>query len=113
MRKLIALACLILGALPASATFLTYAQWSALPSRDRTLYMAGAFDELISEATGTLALKLVRHYSECVASAQMSDGQLADNVLSFAATQPQLQTSTVPEALVAYLGKACGLVSAN
>jgi len=113
MRKLIALAWLLLGTLPASATFLTYSQWAALPSRDRTIYIAGAFDELISEATGTVALKLVTHYSECVASAKMSDGQLADNVLSFAATQPDLQISTVPEALVAYLGKACGLVQAN
>ncbi len=113
MRKLIALAWLLLGTVPASATFLTYAQWAALPPRDRTLYIAGAFDDLISEATGALALKLVTHYSECVASAKMSDGQLADNVFSFTATQPELQTSTVPEALVAYLGKACGRPPAN
>jgi hypothetical protein len=41
-------------------------------------------------------------------NAQMNANQLADNVIKFVSTKPELQTANVAGALIGYLYAACG-----
>jgi hypothetical protein len=110
-RGAIAALLLLLWALPARANFWTYPEWQALPTELRAAYIAGAFDTFttIQGSTGDKVMpEVAAHYAQCIESAHMNALQLADNVTKFVATKPELQTSTVPIALVKYLYAACG-----
>jgi hypothetical protein len=49
-----------------------------------------------------------RHYRKCVDTAQITNFQLAANVLNFAKDKPELHTGSVQGALIKYLNTACG-----
>lgn len=107
MRKLASI-LLLLATIPANAAFLTYSQWARLPPDERTRYIAGAFDSLVSVAPSGAGNLYQEHYSNCLYNAQMSDKQLADNVMSFASTRPELQGNLVTGPLIKYLISLCG-----
>jgi hypothetical protein len=96
-RTLIGLIALVSSA--AQADYLTYQSWSALPDPLRYSYIAGAMDAV----NGV-------HFNNCIASAKMTTGQLAANVMDFARDKPELQTGSVQRALLGYLNAACGIL---
>ena len=50
----------------------------------------------------------VDHLHKCLQDSRMSNFQLANNVLAFGATRPNLHTKAVPYVLTDYLREACG-----
>ena len=104
-----AIIALLFSTVPASALYITYSQWVGLPPGERSRYMAGAFDSLVSIADDDRGRSISVHYEQCVARAKMTDRQLADNVIQFAVSRPGLHVGTVQSALIEYLVTACGL----
>jgi hypothetical protein len=92
----------------ARAEYFTYQTWSALNEIPRAVYIAGAYDSLMIFADTEAEGKFLRHFRKCIGTAQMSNFQLATNVLNFAKDRPALQTGSVQEALIVYLSAACG-----
>lgn len=110
-RLLIAIVWLATGPLPATANYLTYSQWAALPVSDRAIYIAGAMDQftsIVGSFGDTVMPRLAAHYGKCLGTAKMRNIQLAQNVANFASSRPELQTKPVPVALYEYLLAACG-----
>jgi hypothetical protein len=102
----------------AYAAFFTYAEWDALPADQRVMYIAGAYDQLTEIGLGdgdTIIINSTpsKHYAECVYLSKMSNAQLAENVRTFASTQPEMQTESVPLVLITHLRRACGPPLAN
>jgi len=89
----------------AQSNYFTYQQWLAMPEPGRVAYLAGAYDSLLTFAEDE---QVTSHYSRCLNMAQMTNFQLAANVLSFAKDRPALQTGSVQGALINYLIAACG-----
>jgi hypothetical protein len=108
MRILIALFSIALSVMPAVANFLTYSEWSALPENAQSMYIAGAYDSLVTFVSTDDEINAAQHYSECVAKSGMTNRQLAQNVRTYAATKPELQGGNVQVALVRYLLELCG-----
>jgi hypothetical protein len=48
------------------------------------------------------------HYGDCLMSQHMNVGQLADNVLAYARSQPAIQEFPVPGTILQYLHELCG-----
>jgi len=65
----------------ASAAYLTYAEWAALPAPSRALYIAGLFDGLTTIATDDWE-PITRHYDKCIEKAKLTNDQL-ENVLAY------------------------------
>jgi hypothetical protein len=110
MRLLIhAVATIVVIALasPASATFYTYAQWSALPEYGRAMYIAGLYDGLVSIFRPEDHW-IASHYRQCIGDAKMTNGQLAENIRAYASARPNLQGQPVTGAFIAYLIQLCG-----
>ena len=74
----------------------------------RVAYISGAYDSLVTFVEGEQAGRNSRHYRKCVATAQMTNFQLAANVLNFAKDKPELHVGSVQGALIEYLNAACG-----
>jgi hypothetical protein len=111
MKRFLIAAWLFSLTLPASANFLTYSQWAALPENVRGMYIVGAVDQFTTIAGGEgdkIAISYALHYSNCLGRAKMNGAQLANNVINFVSSHPDLQTGSVPAALMAYLLAACG-----
>jgi hypothetical protein len=92
----------------AQSDFITYQKWLALNEMSRVAYISGAYDSLVIFVEGEQAGRNSRHYRKCVATAQMTNFQLAANVLNFAKDKPELHTGSVQGALIGYLNAACG-----
>jgi hypothetical protein len=110
MKRSLIAAWLFSLTLPASATFLTYSQWAALPDNVRGMYIEGAVDQFTAIVLegDKIAIRYATHYSNCLGQAKMNSTQLANNVINFVSSHPDLQTGSVPAALMAYLLVACG-----
>jgi hypothetical protein len=95
----------------AHANFLPYQTWAAESEVYRRAYIAGSFEALLaftSDEGKPPRYSHALHYSRCIAAAEMTDGQLAANVLNFAKGKPELHTGSLQAALLAYLIAACG-----
>lgn len=86
--------------------YYTYPEWDRLSDQARTMYIAGAYDSLISIASPETA-STARHYSKCV-SGRVPIEQLAKNVRTFVAAHPDLQKKPVQVGLINYLIELCG-----
>src|SRR5262249_33049590 len=84
----------------------TYPEWDRLSDQARTMYIAGAYDSLVSIASPETA-STSRHYSKCV-SGRVPIEQLAKNVRTFVAARPDLQRKPVQVGLITYLIERCG-----
>jgi hypothetical protein len=93
----------LLSASPAHAAFFTYSQWAAFSEAQRDAYVAGAVDSL-----EVSVLDKNEHYGDCLMSQHMNVGQLADNVLAYARSQPAIQGVPVPGTILQYLHELCG-----
>src|SRR5262245_18110020 len=92
---------------PANAQlYYTYAEWDRLSDQARTMYIAGAYDSLIS-ITSSDTVSIARHYARCV-SGRVPIEQLAKNVRTFVAARPDLQKRPVQVGLINYLIELCG-----
>ena len=69
--------------------YYTYPEWDRLSDQARTMYIAGAYDSLVSISSPETA-SISRHYSKCV-SGRVPIEQLAKNVRTFVAARPDLQ----------------------
>lgn len=94
---------------PAKAVFYSYSEWAALPEGLRTIYMSGAFDSLVTFANTPAGARGAMHYRNCVRDAQMTNDQLASNILNYAKDKPALHTKRATVAMLDYLVAACGL----
>jgi hypothetical protein len=107
----LAAAALAVGGTAANAAYLSYSEWTSLTDRERTLYIAGAFDQLATiggVSSDRSAASIAGRYQACIARAAMTDAQLAENVRGFAAVRSELQALPIPVALMQYLSLTCG-----
>jgi hypothetical protein len=109
LRTIVVLIALLVSS-GAQANYFTYQQWLAMSELGRAAYVAGAFDSLLTfiDPADEQALAMKWHYNNCLLRAQMSDTQLAANVMNFAKDRPELHTGPVQGALIGYLIAACG-----
>lgn len=107
MRVLIAAILSVLLVDPAPAVFFTYAEWARLSEYGRSNYIAGLFDGMVSFSEPEDSW-IGMHYYHCISNAKITNGQLANNVLVYASSRPNLQNKPVATALVNYLKEACG-----
>ena len=56
--------------------YYSYPEWNRLDDSARAIYIAGAYDSLVSIASSDTA-PASRHYSKCVASSRLTSEQLA------------------------------------
>src|SRR4029434_5279506 len=91
------LSALMIGRANAQVYY-TYAEWDRLSDQARTMYIAGAYDSLIS-ITSPDTVPIARHYSKCV-SGRVPIEQLAKNVRTFVAARPDLQKRPVQVGLI-------------
>ena len=87
--------------------YYSYPQWDRLNEAEQAIYIAGAYDSLVSIASPNTA-SAARHYARCAASNRLSSEQLARNVRAFVAGRPDLQKGPVQGGLVNYLVELCG-----
>jgi hypothetical protein len=99
------LSALMIGRANAQVYY-TYPEWDRLSDQARTMYIAGAYDSLVSIASPDTAA-ISRHYSKCV-SGRIPIEQLAKNVRTFVAARPDLQKKPVQVGLINYLIEHCG-----
>jgi hypothetical protein len=92
---------------PAAANFLTYAEWVRMNADMRAIYIAGAYDALITFAMSDEQRAVNAHYSNCITRSKMTVSQLAENVRKFAKDKPKLQ-DFVETPLINYLYEYCG-----
>ena len=69
--------------------FMNYGRWVGASAEARSYYIAGMFDAYVTLDTGDEAKSAV-HYSRCIARSGMKSNQLADGVLRFGQTRPDL-----------------------
>jgi hypothetical protein len=86
--------------------YYTYPEWDRLSDQARSMYIAGAYDSLVSISSPDTA-SISRHYSKCV-SGRVPIEQLAKNVRTFVAARPDLQKKPVQVGLINYLIELCG-----
>jgi hypothetical protein len=92
---------LLCGTCAANGQFFTYAQWEAMPPQERVVYIAGAFDMMISTAAPND--KYQEHYRKCVVDSKMNLNQLSENIRIFASTRPKLQNGPISGPVINYL----------
>jgi hypothetical protein len=108
---LLRLICLFLIATSPVANagqFYSYRQWVALNETLRSVYIAGVFDSLLGIVKDRNDLPVTKHYDDCITRANMTDSELADNIMAFVKTRPELQERSVSGALINYLIDFCG-----
>jgi len=88
--------------------FYSYRQWVALDDALRSVYIAGVFDSLLGIVKDRNDVPVTKHYDDCITRANMTNGQLADNVIAFVKGRPELQERSVSGALMNYLIVYCG-----
>jgi hypothetical protein len=99
------LSALMIGRANAQVYY-NYPAWDRLSDQARAMYIAGAYDSLVSIASADTA-STSRHYSKCV-SGRLPVEQLAKNVRTFVAARPDLQNKPVQLGLINYLIELCG-----
>src|SRR5947209_2099538 len=83
---------------PSQGAWLTYSQWERLTPELRAAYVAGAMDSYqaaVVDLGRPSASRTAQKYGICLSAAKMSAMQLADNVLEYTKSKPELHTGTV------------------
>jgi len=106
-RTVLALCAGLLIAQPAADNFLTYAEWVRMKPDMRAIYVAGAYDALITFAMSDEQRAVNAHYSNCITRSKMTVAQLAESVRQYAKDKPNLQ-DYVETPLINYLYEFCG-----
>lgn len=106
-RLLVAATMVTISSGSSQAGFMTFSEWAQLGASNRAYYIAGAFDSLTTFSERDTITPA--HYLNCIKNAGMTNMQLADNILKYAADKPKLQVGTPQEAMINYLISACGL----
>jgi hypothetical protein len=108
MLRVICLFLMVISPAANAGQFYSYRQWVALDEALRSVYMAGVFDGLLGIVKDRNDIPVTKHYDACITRANMSDRQLADSVIAFVKTRPELQERSVSGALMNYLIAFCG-----
>src|SRR5262245_60929618 len=108
MLRLICSLLLAISPVANAGQFYSYHQWVALDATLLASYIAGAFDTLLCIVRERNDLPTTRHYDDCISKANMTNGELADNIIAFVKTRPRLQERSVSGALINYLVAFCG-----
>jgi hypothetical protein len=98
----------LLGSSAAQSNYFTYQSWLVLPETARVAYLSGAYDSLITFVSDEQTGRTAQHYKKCLNTAEMTNFQLAANVMNFAKDKPQFHTGSVQSVLINYLIAACG-----
>jgi hypothetical protein len=91
--------------------FINFTQWGGMSAEGRTAYIMGAFDTMQIVAPNESAKKLAVLRHACMARADLSAVQFAENVKAFAKRHPDLQDGPVQAVLIAYLDDLCGPIA--
>ena len=108
MLRLICAFLIATSAVASAGQFYSYPQWVAMDGPFRAIYIAGVFDSVLGIVRDRSDVPATKHYDDCISRANMTNGKLADNVIAFAKTRPELQERGVPAALINYLVTFCG-----
>ena len=108
MLRVICLFLMVISPAANAGQFYSYHQWVALDEALRSVYIAGVFDSLLGIVRDRNDLPVTKHYDDCITRANMSNGELADNVMAYVKTRPELQERSVSGALMNYLITYCG-----
>ena len=108
MLRIICLFSIALSSVANAGQFYSYRQWLALDQTLRSVYIAGVFDSLLGIVKDRKDLPVTKHYDQCITRANMTTGELADNIVAFVKTRPELQERSVSGALMNYLISYCG-----
>jgi hypothetical protein len=108
MKALLVTALMLVNIQPSHAAYYTYSEWAGLPPNFRAVYVAGMYDALTSFATTDADIKSAVHYQNCISRAKMQNTQLAENMLAYAGSRPNLQSGGVTGAFINYLIELCG-----
>ena len=108
MLRVICLFLMVISPAANAGQFYSYRQWVVLDETLRSVYIAGVFDSLLGIVKDRNDLPVTKHYDDCITRANMSDRQLADGVIGFVKTRPELQERSVSGALMNYLIAFCG-----
>jgi hypothetical protein len=108
MLRLICAFLILVSPVANAGQFYSYPQWEALDETHRAVYIAGVFDALLGLVKDEADLPATKHYDNCITRANMSNVELADNVIAFVKTRPDLQRRSVTGALINYLVTFCG-----
>jgi hypothetical protein len=108
MLRLICSLLVAISTVANAGQFYSYRQWVALDATLRAAYIAGAFDSLLGIVRDRSDLPATKHYDDCISKANMTNGELADNIIAFVKTRPRLQERSVSGALINYLVAFCG-----
>src|SRR5215467_11541985 len=103
MLRLVCLFFIVTSSVANAGQFYSYRQWVALDDTLRSVYIAGVFESLLVIVMDRNDLPVTKHYDNCITRANMSNGDLADNVIAFVKTKPDLQEKSVSGALMNYL----------
>ena len=110
MRKLvIATTALMLLSSSASSQYYNYSDWDRMSEAYRVVYLAGAFDALVTYVTNEDGAKAASHYKKCVMDDRMTAIQLSRNVHAYVKAHPKLKGEKVQGGLLEYLQELCGL----
>jgi hypothetical protein len=100
--------CLMMsGAAHGQVQFMNYGRFVDASAVERSYYIAGLFDALVTIDRGDNA-KAAIHFSRCIMQSGMKSDHVADGVLRFAQTRPALQSQPLIFALSDYLISVCG-----
>ena len=108
MLRLICSFLIALSPIANAGQFYSYRQWVALDETLRSVYIAGVFDSLLGIVKDRNDLPVTMHYDRCITRSNMTSSELADHVLAFVKTRPELQERSVSGALMNYLIAFCG-----
>lgn len=108
MLRLISALLIVISPVANAGPFYSYPEWAALDETHRAVYIAGAFDALLGIVRDEADLPTTKHYDNCITRANLSNGELADNLIAFVKTRPDLQRRSVTGALINYLVTFCG-----
>ena len=108
MLRLICAFLMVTSPAANAGQFYSYRQWLALDETLRSMYIAGVFDSLLGIVKDRNDIPVTKHYDNCITRANMSTGELADNIVAFVKTRPELRERSVSGALMNYLIAFCG-----
>src|SRR5215475_12808141 len=95
MLRLVCLFLIATSPVANAGHFYSYRQWAALDETLRSVYIAGVFDSLLGIVKDRNDLPVTRHYDDCITRANMSDSELANNIIAFVKTRPELKERSV------------------
>ena len=113
MLRLICSFLIVISPVANAGQFYSYRQWVVLDETLRSVYIAGVFDSLLGIVKDRKDLPVTKHYDDCITRANMTTGELAENIIAFVKTRPELRERSVSGALMNYLIAFCGAPPAH